>query len=657
MPGISPSRALAALLAAALLVVMGACSDSTSPTDGPPRETSADSGPDGPKPDGPIIPDGPVPDTTSDGVPDTPGNSVPVVFSTNSNTSAYTLYTVNTDGTGAAPVAGLSADLALLDIDMAGPSGPIAVRTDRPLQRVVDSEDFIHLPNGARVYRYADATNIGLLLIRDGAATKLDEAPIAASYGASSGNYFVTVSRDGKVLVAIKNQNQLMLLRLDGTNWPGTQSGVLDASAASWSADVQTIVADSLTAAATHVYFQTTGSAPKLWRAPLDGSAKASEITVAGASYFDEGMAVSNDGSTVAFVAGGGSTSNEVYSLADGANSAPVKVSAGAQARNHYGAGNALFDSGHPRLAVSPTGKVIAYGHTGSGSNWPLSIYAVNADGSGNERINLPANLDSTVDTFRHFVWADDDNLVFWGGAAVASQDAYRYQVSTKALSNITKTASATSAPWGAGTLSLDGGWIEPGGKFFYGVADDGTGANLLAIDLTSYTSKWITTGLDLPTASSSLVEDYRGSAAAKMVCFVGRGPASPTLEDVFAFDQSTASTAVNLTKHGDPSGAFARYLEISPDNKYCSYQSGNGAASQYYIVRTDGSSAPQAMTSTPTATNSGSYVWTSDSSGIVFGAGGSSSTGSLLYSDVGGGGSAPIYTATAGYIYVFGAK
>lgn len=613
----------------------GATKDGSTKQDGPGKDTGTTK-PDQLQPDAPAV------------------KKTQILFSSNTSPPKMTLGQVYQDGTGYAVVSGLPSKAQFSGARPAWGGDEITARLDRPQRIYRDAIHFVHLPGGGQLHRYDDGINYGIGLIKGSTFTKLDEG-LGTGFG--YGDAFAAVSPDGKLAAMVKGKNKVVLIKLDGTTWSSSGSAALDVSNSTWS--IYSIYGQSLRILKSTLVFVTQDTiklTPRtLWTVPLSGSTKATKVTlpqVGGATAvdLDYNIAVSTDRTRVAFTAGTSSTAKEVMVMEEG--KAPIIVS---KAVGQWsGAGTYNLYSWDPRLAFSTKNTYLA-----SAAFQPNKLWIIKADGSSKTEVSTAANFKSTGMYFGPFFWADDDNLIFGAGN---DRDFYHYQVSTKKLSNITKTATETAAPWGAGKLSPQGGWVSPNGKFLYLLLKSKNASfqqeiNIVAIDLTAFTKKYITTGLNLVGGwNSGSQARWASLEGSSKVWFSGRlpGTKSPYTENIYVFDQNAGTVATKLTSYG-ASYDQAYYVVPSPDEKYVAYRRGSSSGF-IYVVPTAGGT-PIALMPKSAKPNNGAWVWAADSSVLYYGAGSSYTTQNLYYSAVPSGTQTLISGAPKGYVQVFGVK
>ncbi len=655
---ISTKRLLVPVLAWAAVALSPACSDDDSSLPkfdgwfkkdrGPDRTTPREGGTDGPAADLSLVeagadlakPDLAKPDGTVTATPEK------VIFSANGSSGKYTLYEMMTDGSGYKALPGFLSNFKLTSLNVANHGQLNYYPTDLDRKRTSrfyrSGIYWLELPNKmGRLARWDSGSSTqGYSLVSPaGKVTALD-------YGAGSSNGYsssIAISSDGKLAAAVKEEKKLVLIKLDGSSWPGGLSPVKDVTPAGFKDDV--IYDESLTMTKSNLYFVTNNSASSirsLYMVPQDANKAAAKVALpkvgkAVAATVGTRSYITPDRMHSAWLVGSSTTEEDVVVIKDGA--AAVNVSK--LGDNLYAVNNGLFDGLYPLLALSPGGKQVAYGSI-SGSNAGRKFWVTKADGSGlAARIDSSSNFSSSVDNYGGFFFATDDDLLFWAGPSSTEVDLFHYKVSTKALSNLTKSGAATKAPWSGGKLECDGGWISPNGKYLYLLAGDPSASSkwmdIMVLDLGAFTLKSITNKLYIDSESNAHLE-LETVPGSKYVWFAAyKTGGSVNIEDVYVFDQESGDpkTLTNLTKHGGGSSVAIQGLGASPDSKYASYITGGSGKERLYIVPTAGGTA-KALTA-----GSGYvedlYQWTSQSNGIVYAKGNSTSKMDLYFDDLSG--------------------
>jgi len=555
-----------------------------------------------------------------------------VIYSTNTSSSKYTLNQVMTDGTGQKAVAGFNANISLESIRVAG-SGyrnfyPTSLTPNGVARFNVSSEYYLQLPGGkGRLVRTYDATTKGTAyaLLAPGGKISTFGAGTSGQYDGVS--YYVGFSGDGKTGAFIQNKKTVFLMKLDGTTFTGGKA-VKDVTPSGFTGTE--IYDDSLNFIGKTLYFVTNDGSSKrsLYQVPADGSKAAAKIslpTVGGkaATTIWYIAAPNKDLTHAAWLIGSSTSVEDVMVLKEGGT--PVNVSK--LADNLQSSSTSFQDTANPMLAMSPKGTYVAYGTTSSASANKSSFWVAKADGTGTPvMVNSSTNFASAVDTFGGYYFADEDNLLFLAGTTNTKMDLFHYKISTKALANLTKTDTATAAPWKGGKLESDAAWIPKNGKYLYFVMGEpalstGKYDTIYKVDLTTFAGAWIGKTLYIG-AESSAYADMATVAGSDNVFFVAYIPGSVQLEDLYVFNQSTgaSSSLKKLTSHTGTTAVYLSGLIVSPDGKYAAYITGSSGKQTVYVVAAAGGT-PVALNSTAGYIEQ-AMAWKQDSSGVIYGMG-----------------------------------
>src|SRR5262245_24182503 len=266
-----------------------------------------------------------------------------------------------------APVAGPAlpgpGGFQILPVDLAGrlelyrfdPTRPRRVFTDDGLTRIL-------LPGGQSVFHYRrGGTSFGWLAVGpDGLPRVLLELPGTGATGTTDPfDPFLAASRDGtRAAIATKPLagGDVWLLAVSGTWLTG------GALAANLGGPSPLAVDTGSIAIASGALFFTTNE-QTLFRAPTDGSAPATPLALPSSggsspNFVEPEVAVSDDGSTVALIAGASENASDVY-VARPATGAPVNLT---QSQGEYQSVDyALSKPFGPSLTLGPDGASIAY--------------------------------------------------------------------------------------------------------------------------------------------------------------------------------------------------------------------------------------------------------------------------------------------------------
>lgn len=553
-----------------------------------------------------------------------------VVFATGEDeltNTKYSMARVNTDTTDYTLLPGIPQHIMFSSgLSLTGPMGSMDVMRHLPTSLRWANIDAIGLPNDlGKIFYWSvvetNGTTEYLFLARPtGEIYILDSCKSANCFGGK-----IAVSSDGKVAAAAKGDNspsklKMILYRLDGTNWPTGNNIAFDASSTEWGGDVQY---QSLTIGAKHVLF-TAEETPSpnyklLFSAPLDGSAKATRVKLPNigtqeAKYIKWYMAVSDDGKTFAFIVSPRSSSDgkeEVVTYRDGDTPSITNISNSPETySDRYGRVTPMLD---PRLAVSPTGKNVAFTTSLTGK-----AYIAGADGSNKKEIHT--NFDSAVKEFGRFYWTSDDDLLFWAGASEETLDLYRYQVSTATLTPITKTGS-TAAPYKAGALAMYGMWVSPNKNFIYFVMAN-SGTNVVGVNTKTFALVDITTGLDIRhEVQTQIKQDFESLPNNAKVWFIAKTTDSSNY-NLYVFDQNAGSKAEAIAQNISTSDEIHK-LTLSPSGAHVGYTTGKSAGTTrtevLHVIPAEGGQPQDLLKDLYFGET---YAWTPDGSAIVIGAG-----------------------------------
>lgn len=622
-------------------------SDTAAKTDGGKKDGSkADKG----KSDGSKVDQKPGTDSTT--TPDSgPAGSEMVAYAYGSSSENFTLSQVKLDGTGQKAAAGMTKGVDLEAIYITHTSTiasyPADLTYDKPQRRDYSGDYWVRLPGKlGRLIRYDNKTEYGFAVVRPNGNVQVLAKGKSANLNDS---YNVGLSDNGKVAALVLDLTKVLLARLDGTNWPGTSSPIRDVSPTG----ITKVDDDSLTLLQKNLYFVCQNTSTKtdrsLWSVSLSGTAKAAKVALpkvggaAATTIYNVG-AMNSTRTHTAWLIGSTTSTEDVMVIKDGGS--PVNVSK--LATDLYNPNTtSFFDTLYPRMAFTPGGSHIAF-YTASGGTPKYGLMLAKTDGTGTPaQLNTTTAFASAVDNYGSLFFPDNDNLLFAAGTTSEKVDLFHYKVSTKALANLTKTGTATKAPWDGGVIEFDGGWVSPNGKYLYLVAyKSTTDANIIAVDLGTFVKKDITTGTFI-NSEKDLDNDMDTVPGSSKVWFVGKKGGK---EDIYVFDQNSAGTPTNLTKQTTTAHEYNN-LHVSPDGKFASYMVGSGTAEVLYIIPTAGGTAKALTKAGPYLEDS--YAWTMDSAAIAYGAGSSTSKIDLFLVTITGGTPKKLH-ASQGHMHVF---
>lgn len=583
------------------------------------------------------------------------------LFAVGEEFGTYNIGRVNTDGTDYHQLPGIPQKLkALSDIALTGPGKSMDIMRHLPTSLKWANNDAISLPNDlGKIFYWSvvsdnkETTEYLFLARPSGELFILDSCKCQYCFGGQ-----MAVSTDGKLAAVARGEDstsrtKIILYRLDETNWPTGNSIAFDATGTEWTGDVQY---QSLTFGAKHLLFTAeetpTPTYKLLFSAPLDGSAKATKITLPNvgtqeAKYVKYYMAISDDGKTFAFVASPRSSSEgkeEVMTYRDGDTPSVTIVSNLPETyADRYGKISVQLE---PRLAVSTAGKNVAFTSSSSGKFWV-------AGSDGSKKVEVSTNFEATVTEYGRFYWVSDDDLLFWAGDSEESLDLYRYQVSSGTLTPITKTGSS-AAPYKTGTRGTFGTWFSPNKEFIYFVTSSGSETNILGINTKTFAPVEITTGLDIRHESRQLHQDFETLPNNANVWFIAK-TAGTTNSSVYVFDQNAGSKATVLAQDVNTTDEVQK-LTVSPSGSYVAYTTGTSSAMTpaeiLHLLSTQGGQ-PQDLLKDLFLSQT--YAWTPDGSAIVIGAGENGGKQSLYKVPITGE-KTVLYKESPGYMEVIGA-
>ena len=605
------------------LTADGPKADTTKPdsltTDGPKADTTK---PDAGKPDMALAMDS-SPDTTttkdSSLPPDAAVGPEKVAYATGGSNGIFSQVSLTGGGQQAVPGVTQVVSTVVLNVNHNAnlTSYPMDLTLNRPHRRGDATESLIRLPNNlGRLARYKTNNYFGWVLIRPNG-----DIPIEVKGPRSGLNYseFVALSNDGKLLAVVMDTTKVKLVRLDNTYWPGTSSFIRDVTPAGshiWADD------ESLTLLNNTLYFVTRDAytpvtATSLWSVPLTGNAKAAKVAlpkvggVAATSIYNRAV-INSTRTHAAWVISTSATTEDVMVIKDGG--APVNASKVAADIMDPNTLYFIDEQGH-KIALTPDGGHVAFATTTGGYTPQISVMLAATNGTGAAlKINAATDFHSVVDSYGSFIFPDNDNLLFNAGVEPKKTGLFRYQISTKAMTWVTKSGTAAK-PWTGGPYEFDAGWVSPNGKYLYLLADQGgKTSDIMAVDLTTFIKKDITTGLliNSETGSGSGFETLPGSSK---VWFLAQ---KNYYEDLYVFDQNTASVPVKLTATPATSTNLGG-PHLSPDGKLVAYTHGHATTEQLMVMPSGGGTA-KALTSTGLYLGD-IYTWTMDSSSIVYAA------------------------------------
>jgi pentapeptide MXKDX repeat protein len=619
--------------------------------------------PDAMQPDA-MQPDAMLPDATQ---PDATPTAASAMYFTGSSSSALSAYNVKLDGTGKVKVAGLP---SVFDLDYGWIYGRrreyAHVNKTRPqLQdHITTSYKGTLLPGTlGSLYYYivtssAGTAGRGFFVARpDGTTKVLDFAPGSGTTG--SYHYNVGANETGTIIAAVKSYSSasaaIKLLRTDGQNFGSTTSGICDITPTTPAVNY---IYYYIYFTAQHVYFKardaSSSSQYYLFRAPLDCSAKATQVTLptvggAAVSYIHNYMTQSLDGKTLALAAGSSSTNTDII-VVDDATGTATNISTAPADYDDAGYYLMYYASSGSHIDISPNSKMVAYVKYASPKR---DLYLRPVDKSATAvQITTATNFSSSYDTISAVQWANDDELFFWAGTSTTALDMFRYKVSTSTLTQITTTGGTTKPYSGTPTARPYGGWIAPNGKYIYFVQYDASGSggsqsNIRVIDRAAGTVKDITSAMYVSYSDTNIVGTLQGD---KVFYHAETGSSTGNDANLYVFDQNAATAPVKLT-----SFSATNYIyDIIPntDGSLVTFNGGSSSSStDLYVVEVKATPVVNKVTA------SSGYVsdmkaFTADNKSVLFGTGSSSSGLNLQLAPITGG-TPTVLDSTTGYTSV----
>ncbi|MCA9670953.1 MAG: hypothetical protein KC503_35395 [Myxococcales bacterium] len=639
-------RLLSLATFAVVLVALCACEESGTPRDGAGEgaadarvDLSADSTRDGPKdakPDllGDLPPFEASADVLTSDAALSPGTALYAVAG--NNTDEIGLRTVSIDGSGVPQsVAGFSGlvdfdalDLSQLKLYLDVDPTRANVHPDSPLAG-------IRLPGGLGdlfyFHRKLTGTSGLLHVASDGKLSVLLEV-----FGLYQDviKSRIGLSRDGKLGLAVEAQGKLHAFRTDGSTFSNGKASLQ----LSLPSELTTVVDRSLTIAGSYALVVAAGDtgARKLLRGPLDGSSAMAVVSLpqsdgADPTYVSDALAVSADDGTVAFSAGKSSSAADVYvvRVASGSATNVSRLPAQIAPRGpQLGFFSAL-------LALSPDGSRVAY--VARGGSDELAV--VDTSGSASiVNVTSDARFDAGVGSVLNLLWVSNDDLLFMAGVTSTQLDLYRFDAKAAQVQSVTKRG-GSSAPFnGFGELSARGIWRSPNGKWLYLIGYETIAAESLfyGVELATFTAKLVQQVGGVDTSSGS----FRPCPSDSTMYYVGIPDANLDQEEVYRFDQDTASTPTRLTAFSSPTRGRWRSEDLTLDAS-CSTLifsgGGNLNLRTFFRLAVAPAGPAQQLTAVPRYFDD-VMAFSPDGASAVFASGGASDTSTLRAIPLAGG-------------------
>ena len=613
--------------------------------------------------------------TPDSGTPSIPAENV--LYMTGSSSTAFTAYTVKTDGTGKTAVTGLPATFDIESIyDYASPREYSNVTRNIPQEmgHINSYWKYILLPNQlGQLYHYDTSTDRGFFLIKADGTAKILDKMAGASYTASY-YYYIGVKPDGTMFAASYAYSSttaagIKLIRTDGKNFGTTSSGVCDISPTTNKMYYPEY--ESYRYSANHFWFiarETANTSQyNLYRAPLDCSAKATKVTLptvggTAVKYMHDLVRLSDD-TTKLIVLGGSSSTNTDIIMVDTTTGTATNLSDSPADYEEPGYYIMYYTTNSHKLAISPKNTNVAWVDYVSLAD---ELYVRPADKSkAAVHITSDTNFATTIDEVHGVQWVNDDDLFFWAGTSTSYQDLYHYKVSTGALTALT-TYGGSAKPYAGFTSSTNGykspryGWYSPNGKYIYYTEYD-YGAfgpstyDIIAIERATAKMTNITKGLYV-TYSSNIEAAETGSN----VFFFAYDAGASATENLYYFDQDKATVAVKLSNF-KPGSYYAYIDDIFPsrDGKTVAFNAGPSGYQSLYVAEVKATPVVHKVDSFVPVVGTKQYVadqkiMTTDGKAIVYSTSPTSSSSAFtlkvqsIY-----GGAAKVLDSTGSYTHV----
>jgi hypothetical protein len=530
----------------------------------------------------------------------------------------------------------------------------VPLSPDRPRVTQEEPAPFrgIGLPGGLGTLHYFHRKLLGtsglLVVSPQGALSVLFEIP--GIYASTLGGH-VALDTTGKIGAAVRGAAEVRLFRTDGSTF---------AAGSPWtdvSAKVLPLVQvrpASLTIGAGWLYCigQDSSSKDHLLRAPLDGSATLVEVPLPPSGgqvpvLMGDQMASSTDGTRLALAAGAGASQQDLYAVAVASGSATNVTSAPGQLAergNDFGDVTGL-------LALSPQGTLVAYVKLVQGMD---EVFVARTDGGqAPVQVTKDSQFQPQAAVFSNLHFPDENTLLFMAGTTVGEQDVYRWDHAQGTATNVTATGSTTSPFAGQGRLWPKAGWVSPGAKWLYLIAQEvaSQDVNLFAVSLGSFSSVKVTSKIQIQ-AQPGLITACPGNG---MVYFVAKPDPSLYANEVWAFDQNTAQPAAKLTtmSPGGTTPWVVQSLTLSQGCTHLAWSAGGSAQLRdLWVLSTSSPGAAKKLTATPSFVGS-SLALTPGADRVIYGSGGTQTT-TTLKSIPTFGGTPVVLDAAPGALHLF---
>ncbi len=359
------------------------------------------------------------------------------------------------DGTSAPSWPGF-AGIELLDLQLAATHETLELRSDLPVREEFEGRARIRFPTGARLYYYRDAAqNYGFFMVLGQGRRLVPLVVSAQAQGLSPFEPLVSASPFAPIVAIPLAEGipeypgaLLLLVRTDGTNWPGLASPVKPVAFTGALAGYEpkeesfTFAAGALfsTDRSIFVRMNEDGTNAAIIPLPPSGGQVPSEV--------DDQLAWSADGSRIAFTAGQDDNDRDVYVVTAAGVATNLTQSAGEYQDVSYGD---LADGG--RLALAPDGSRIAYVFTSGGSKELFLKDTV--VGAPVLQLTTNATFEDTIDQELGIQFLARSVVTFNAGAGANDHDHYKVVVNPQstgfAIQNVTGTSGVMTPPFLAG--------------------------------------------------------------------------------------------------------------------------------------------------------------------------------------------------------------
>jgi len=615
-------------------------------------------------------PDMAVPDM---GKPNIPQQTVLYVSSAAASSKLAPML-INTDGTGkkAHPTLPASFMISALQVGTAREFASVTRHGYMPMGQVYSAYQPIQLP-GKQGYLYqlaalSPAARAFYQVRLDGTATLLESGPGPSPY--NSYHFFVSPHPDGTMFAALyahpdKAKAAVKLIRTDGKKFSGNNSAVCDITPASPKSYHHGFM--TIHFAGGRAWFvgrdAVKTSQHYLFSANTDCSAKATPVSLplSGGKppvWIEDEMRLTHDGKHL-IVTGGVSYQKEDIFIVDTAKGTSLNLTddpAWYVGPGYY-LGLYYTNGSSTHVDVSPGKKYAAFIKY-QGYDYELYVRPLDKSKAA-VHVTGPTNFSNTLDETHGILWATDDDLLLWAGPSSSNNmDLFHYKVSTGAVVNLTLSGGATKPFALGGKMHSYGGWRSPNGKYLYFMQHDASTpgqykCNIRALELGTMNITDITSGLYVDYTNKNL-ESTPG--ATHKVFFYARPPGSNQADNLYVFDQNTASAPVKLTSFTAPGSGSLVIQDIIPshDGSQVAFAAGPSKGALHVYVSTAGPTPKTTQLTTTPGHAMDMKLFSSDNKALVYGVGPAWNKIDLRVSAVDGSGTKVLEPAQ-GYTSVLG--